>query len=83
VSFLTGFDPGHGANDEIMIANDSGFCPPGTGPFPTKLTKEFAEVMRLGGLIVDRKAADWLRTFPPLTTIIARKPPSGSPAIGV
>lgn len=41
-----------------------------------KLTKEYAEIFRQSGLIVDRKAADWFRTFPPLTTIIARKPPS-------
>ena len=41
-----------------------------------KLTKEYAETFSQNGLIVDRKAADWLRTFPPLTTIVARKPSS-------
>lgn len=41
-----------------------------------KLTKEYAETFRKNGLIVDRKAADWFRSFPPLTTIVARKPSS-------
>lgn len=41
-----------------------------------KLTKEYAETFRQNGLVVDRKAADWFRTFPPLTTIVARKPSS-------
>lgn len=41
-----------------------------------KLTKEYAETFSQNGLIVDRKAADWFRTFPPLTTIVARKPSS-------
>jgi SAM-dependent methyltransferase len=39
-----------------------------------KLTGEYAELLRKAGLEVDRKSANWLTTFPPLTIVIARKP---------
>lgn len=39
-----------------------------------KHTREYAERLRLVGLNVERKPADWLRTFPPLAIVIARKP---------
>lgn len=39
-----------------------------------KLTREYADQLRRGGLSVERKAADWLRTFPPLAIVIGRKP---------
>jgi ubiquinone/menaquinone biosynthesis C-methylase UbiE len=39
-----------------------------------KLTGEYAETFRQSGLTVKRKATEWLRTFPPLTTVVARKP---------
>lgn len=39
-----------------------------------KLTGEYARQLRAVGLEVDRKPANWLTTFPPLTILIARKP---------
>lgn len=39
-----------------------------------KLTQEYAETFRQSGLMVERKGTEWLRTFPPLTTVVARKP---------
>lgn len=41
-----------------------------------KLTKEYAETFSQNGLIVERKSADWLRTFPPLAIVVATKPTS-------
>ena len=39
-----------------------------------KLTGEYAETFRQSGLTVERKATEWLRTFPPLAIVVARKP---------
>jgi len=39
-----------------------------------KRTREYADQLRLAGLTVERKAANWLTTFPPLTIVVARKP---------
>lgn len=38
-----------------------------------KLTSEYAEQLQLAGLGVERRSPDWLRTFPALTIIVARK----------
>jgi arsenite methyltransferase len=38
-----------------------------------KLTGEYASLFREAGLNVERKPANWLTTFPPLTIVIARK----------
>lgn len=38
-----------------------------------KLTREYAKLFREAGLNVQRKPANWLTTFPPLTIVIARK----------
>ena len=38
-----------------------------------KLTREYAETFRQCGLTVERKGTEWLRSFPPLTTVVARK----------
>ena len=38
-----------------------------------KLTKEYAETFRRCGLAVERRSKDWLRTFPPLATVLATK----------
>jgi arsenite methyltransferase len=40
-----------------------------------KLTGEYAEQLRRSGLEVERKSANWFTTFPPLTIVVARKPP--------
>jgi arsenite methyltransferase len=39
-----------------------------------KLTGEYARVLRECGLEVNRRAANWLTTFPPLHIVIGRKP---------
>ena len=41
-----------------------------------KLTRAYAETFRQSGLTVERKPADWLRTFPPLAIVLANKPVS-------
>lgn len=38
-----------------------------------KLTAEYAQQLQLAGLGVERSPADWLRTFPPLAIVVARK----------
>ncbi|MDW5264526.1 MULTISPECIES: class I SAM-dependent methyltransferase [Acidobacteriaceae] len=38
-----------------------------------KLTREYAEQLQLAGLGVERRPPDWLRTFPALAIIMARK----------
>jgi ubiquinone/menaquinone biosynthesis C-methylase UbiE len=38
-----------------------------------KLTREYAQQLQLAGLGVERQRSDWLRTFPPLAIIVARK----------
>jgi ubiquinone/menaquinone biosynthesis C-methylase UbiE len=38
-----------------------------------KLTREYAQQLQLAGLGVERQPSDWLRTFPPLAIIVARK----------
>lgn len=38
-----------------------------------KLTREYAREFREAGLRVERRAANWLRTFPPLAIVVARK----------
>jgi ubiquinone/menaquinone biosynthesis C-methylase UbiE len=41
-----------------------------------KLTREYADRLRMAGLAVERKSADWFRTFPPLRIVTAHKPNS-------
>jgi SAM-dependent methyltransferase len=38
-----------------------------------KLTREYAVTLRECGLTVERQAWNWMTTFPPLTTLVARK----------
>jgi arsenite methyltransferase len=39
-----------------------------------KLTAEYASLFERSGLVVERQRRNWLTTFPPLATVIARRP---------